>query len=279
MRLRPCPLLTVWCVHCVCGTCRYETFLRRREERLSADDADLSRQTELLKREAAWDAKSPRARQAKSKSRSAAFEDLKDANAQRMNDRTMSAATAGSGVDLGAAAAAAANAQAQAGGQQRKRPGGGGTKGGSAERWLGDKVVSFDGARLSVATSASEDGEESVGTLNLLDGLSYSLSKGERVGVVGRNGAGKTSFLRVLVGETPLTNGVRSVGDTVCAQRLQPTTFRLRHCTLHSSATAHDGSNPLDEPHPSQRRGSNHLDYPLRSLLASAPALGREGNL
>ena len=39
--------------------------------------------------------------------------------------------------------------------------------------------------------------------------------RGERVGIVGRNGAGKTSFLRALVGETPLTAGVRSVGETV----------------------------------------------------------------
>ena len=196
----------------------YETFLRRREERLAADDADLSRQQDRLKKEGAWNAKQPRAQQAKSKSRASAFEDLRDANAQRMTDRTLSAATAGAGVDLGAAAAAAAKAQ---GGRQRRRPGGGGAKGGGAERWLGGKVVSFEGARLSVDTapatapatalSASSEGE----TLLLLDGLSYSFTKGERVGVVGRNGAGKTSFLRVLVGEQPLTEGLRTVGETV----------------------------------------------------------------
>ena len=190
----------------------YETFLRRREERLAADDADLSREQERLKKEAAWDAKQPKARQAKSKSRSAAFEELRDANAQRMGDRTLSAATAGAGVDLGAAAAAAAKAQ----GGQRRRPGGGG---GSAERWLGEKVVSFEGARLSVpkvSTAPSPSGapaEEE--TLVLLDGLTYDFTKGERVGIVGRNGAGKTSFLRTLVGEQELSEGRRSVGETV----------------------------------------------------------------
>jgi hypothetical protein len=85
-----------------------------------------------------WNAKQPRARQAKSKSRSEAFVELQAANEQRMNDRTMSAATAGASVDLGAAAEAAAKAQAV--GAQRKRPGGGGTKGASAERYLGEKV-------------------------------------------------------------------------------------------------------------------------------------------
>ena len=176
----------------------YDTFLRRRAERLAADDADLGRQQERLKKEAAWDAKQPRAQQAKSKSRAAAYQDLKGELQQRMSDRTMSAATAGAGIDLGAAAAAAAKAQ----GGGRQGPGGAKRAG---ERRLGQKVISFEGARLSV-----NDGK-----LKLLDGLTYAFSRGERVGVVGRNGAGKTSFLRALVGETPLTDGRRIVGDTV----------------------------------------------------------------
>eukprot|EP00900_Chrysochromulina_parva_P002833 jgi/Chrpa1/12550/Chrysochromulina_OHIO_Genome00017480-RA len=204
----------------------YETFLRRREERLAADEADLGRQQKILKREGDWNAKQPRARQAKSKSRSEAFVELQAANEQRMNDRTMSAATAGASVDLGAAAEAAAKAQAV--GAQRKRPGGGGTKGASAERYLGEKVISLEGARLSVpkpaaagaaaagagAAAVAAAGDEN-GKLVLLDGLSYSFTKGERVGIVGRNGAGKTSFLRALVGEQPLSEGIRSVGETV----------------------------------------------------------------
>ena len=196
----------------------YATFLRRREERLAADEADLGREQKKLKVEGEWNARQPKARQAKSKSRAAAFEELREKNEQRMGDRTLSTQTNGAGVDLASAAAAAASAEAS--GQQRRRPGGGGTKGGRAERWLGQKVVSFEGARLSVARSSppssnapskAQDGAPLV----LLDGLTYSFSKGERVGIVGRNGAGKTSFLRALVGEQPLTDGRRSVGETV----------------------------------------------------------------
>ncbi len=35
----------------------------------------------------------------------------------------------------------------------------------------------------------------------ILDGLNYRIMKGDRVGILGRNGTGKTSFLRLLVGE------------------------------------------------------------------------------
>jgi ATPase subunit of ABC transporter with duplicated ATPase domains len=41
----------------------------------------------------------------------------------------------------------------------------------------------------------------------VLDGLTVTVGAGEVVGVVGRNGAGKTSLLRVLAGEAPATSG------------------------------------------------------------------------
>ena len=92
-------------------------------------------------------------------------------------------------------------------------------------------MIALEGARLSVpkpaaaaaagaaaaavgAAAGAAAGDEN-GKLVLLDGLSYSFTKGERVGIVGRNGAGKTSFLRAFVGEQPLSEGLRSVGETV----------------------------------------------------------------
>lgn len=49
----------------------------------------------------------------------------------------------------------------------------------------------------------------------LLDGFSYSFRQRDRIGVVGSNGVGKSTFLKVLVGMLPLTGGAVKVGDTV----------------------------------------------------------------
>jgi ABC-type polysaccharide/polyol phosphate transport system ATPase subunit len=48
--------------------------------------------------------------------------------------------------------------------------------------------------------------------------VSFGVSPGETVAVVGRNGAGKTSTLRVLAGIVPLDRGECSVGGRVVAQ-------------------------------------------------------------
>jgi len=47
-----------------------------------------------------------------------------------------------------------------------------------------------------------------VGGRLTLTGASFSLRRGDKVGLVGRNGAGKTSMLRVLAGESPAAAGV-----------------------------------------------------------------------
>lgn len=42
---------------------------------------------------------------------------------------------------------------------------------------------------------------------NILDGLSFSINSGERVGILGRNGCGKTTLFRILVGEIGYDEG------------------------------------------------------------------------
>ncbi len=47
------------------------------------------------------------------------------------------------------------------------------------------------------------------GNLALLDGVDFSVSKGNKIGLLGRNGAGKTTLLKVLAGEIIPESGER----------------------------------------------------------------------
>ena len=58
----------------------------------------------------------------------------------------------------------------------------------------------------------------------LIDDLSFSVPKGSIVGIIGGNGAGKTTFLRMLVGDEKPDSGSIERGDTVqlCVCRSEP---------------------------------------------------------
>lgn len=49
----------------------------------------------------------------------------------------------------------------------------------------------------------------------ILKGFDYTFSKGERIGVVGKNGAGKSTFIRIVQGKEAADSGKINVGDTV----------------------------------------------------------------
>lgn len=54
---------------------------------------------------------------------------------------------------------------------------------------------------------AAENLTVEIGGKLILDGVSFRVASGDKVGIVGRNGAGKTSMLRVLSGEVPPAAG------------------------------------------------------------------------
>jgi ATP-binding cassette subfamily F protein uup len=56
---------------------------------------------------------------------------------------------------------------------------------------------------------------KSFGDLKILDGFNYKFREGERVGIIGRNGVGKTTFLDMLMGKEQPDAGKVVVGETV----------------------------------------------------------------
>ena len=49
----------------------------------------------------------------------------------------------------------------------------------------------------------------------ILKGFDYTFKKGDRIGIVGKNGAGKSTFLNILQGLEPADSGKINIGDTV----------------------------------------------------------------
>lgn len=56
---------------------------------------------------------------------------------------------------------------------------------------------------------------KSFGDKVILKGFDYTFKRGERVGVVGRNGAGKSTFINMLLGKESADSGKINVGDTI----------------------------------------------------------------
>ena len=56
---------------------------------------------------------------------------------------------------------------------------------------------------------------KSYGDTVVLKGFDYTFSKGERIGVVGKNGVGKSTFLQILQGITQPDSGKINVGETI----------------------------------------------------------------
>ena len=56
---------------------------------------------------------------------------------------------------------------------------------------------------------------KSYGDLCVLNGFSYTFKKGERIGILGNNGVGKSTFLNILTGKESIDSGKVNVGETI----------------------------------------------------------------
>jgi ATP-binding cassette ChvD family protein len=143
----------------------YTSWIEQKNKRVEQEGRQEEARQRTLSRELDWVKASPRARQAKSKARVKAYEDL---------------------------LADAANANE-----------------GRAQ------ITIPPGGRLGALVIEAEELSKGYDDRLLIDKLSFRLPPGGIVGVIGANGAGKTSLFRMLTGQETPDSGSLKIGDTV----------------------------------------------------------------
>ncbi len=77
------------------------------------------------------------------------------------------------------------------------------------------ELLAFAGARLGKTVFETHDVSLTLGQRELLHDVTWNIGPGDRIGIIGINGAGKTSILRVLLGELAPSSGRVVTGVTV----------------------------------------------------------------
>lgn len=75
--------------------------------------------------------------------------------------------------------------------------------------------MSLSGSRLGKQVFELESASKKYGTQTILDHFDLLVKPGDRIGIIGRNGTGKSTLLNILAGRIPLDSGKRIIGQTV----------------------------------------------------------------
>ena len=143
----------------------YSYFLEKRDERLNAQNQEIDRASNLLRKELDWMRRQPQARGTKSKSRIDAYYEL-DKKAKQTRDNSQ--------------------VQLEMKGQ-----------------YIGNKIFEANGVY------------KAFGDLKILEDFNYIFSRYEKMGIVGNNGTGKSTFIKMLMGEVAPDKGFFDIGETV----------------------------------------------------------------
>jgi ATP-binding cassette subfamily F protein uup len=101
-----------------------------------------------------------------------------------------------------------------------------------------------------------------LGTAQVLDAVSLGINEGDRIGIVGRNGGGKTTLLKVLHGDVALDDGrITRSGwrPSACSARTTSSTLdpTVREVVLRRPCRARVGLRPAHPRRPRRAaRGS-----------------------
>ena len=75
--------------------------------------------------------------------------------------------------------------------------------------YIGNKI--FEAKEVCKTYTSRSTGEEKV----ILKNFNYVFSRYEKLGIIGNNGTGKSTFIKLLLGEVPIDSGCWDVGSTV----------------------------------------------------------------
>lgn len=143
----------------------YTYYLEKRDERVSAQNSEIDRANNLMRKELEWMRRQPQARGTKAKSRIDAFYDL-EKKAQQVRD--------------------AGNVQLQMKGS-----------------YIGNKIFE------------AEHVYKAFGDIKIVEDFNYVFARYEKLGIVGNNGTGKSTFIKMLMGEVSPDKGSFDIGETV----------------------------------------------------------------
>ncbi len=155
----------------------YAYYLEKRQERIDNRRAEIARANNLYRTELEWMRRMPQARGHKARYREEAFYELERVAKQRIEER-----------------------------QLRLK---------ASNVYIGSKIFECQYISKAFGQTNSEKGEMGNDSVVILKDFYYNFSRFEKMGIVGNNGTGKSTFIKMLLGLVPVDDGRIVIGETV----------------------------------------------------------------
>ena len=155
----------------------YSYYLEKRQERIDNKRAEIARANNLYRTELEWMRRMPQARGHKARYREDAFYELEKVAKQRMEER-----------------------------QLRLK---------ANNVYIGSKIFECQYISKSFGQMGNEKGEMRKEPVVILKDFYYNFSRFEKMGIVGNNGTGKSTFIKMLLGQVQPDEGRIVIGETV----------------------------------------------------------------
>ena len=155
----------------------YAYYLEKRQERIENRRAEVARANNLYRTELDWMRRQPQARGHKARYREEAFYELEKVAKQRIEER-----------------------------QLRLK---------ASNVYIGSKIFECQYISKSFRGQGAGSKEQEDNSVVILKDFYYNFSRFEKMGIVGSNGTGKSTFIKMLLGLVPVDEGRIVIGETV----------------------------------------------------------------